>query len=172
MYIEQLSDLLVHGKEVEYPKNFILQKQGKMATKFWLLKKGIARYIYQQNEKELSGWFDFENEVVGSIYSLTNLGVANETIQLIEDSVLIEFSINDFDVNDEKFKNLKLQILQHYFIELERRVKFFQSLDGKERYQYLLEHKAHFIQRIPQNLLASFLGITPESLSRIRGSVS
>ena len=172
MNIEQLSDLLVNGKEVEYPKNFILQKQGKMATKFWLLKKGIARYIYQQNDKEFSGWFDFENEIVGSIYSLTNLGLANETIQLIEDSVLVEFSISDFDVNDENFKNLKLQILQHYFIELERRVKFFQSLDGKERYQYLLEYKAHFIQRIPQNLLASFLGITPESLSRIRGSVS
>lgn len=172
MDIVQLSDFLDKGKEVEYPKNFILQKQGKMATKFWFLKKGIARYVYNQNDKEFSGWFDFENEIVGSIYSLANLGVANETIQLIEDAELIEFTISDLDTNDENFKNLKIQIIQYYFIELEKRVKFFQSLDGKQRYQYLVEHKPHFIQRIPQNLLASFLGITPESLSRIRGSVS
>jgi CRP/FNR family transcriptional regulator, anaerobic regulatory protein len=170
MNMVQLSDLIEKGIEVEYPKNFILQKQGKMATKFWLLKKGIARYVYNQNDKEFSGWFDFENEIVGSIYSLSNLGVANETIQLIEESELIEFTISDFETNDEKFTNFKNQVIQHYFIELEKRVKFFQSLDGKQRYQYLIEYKPHFIQRLPQNLLASFLGITPESLSRIRGS--
>jgi CRP-like cAMP-binding protein len=162
------SDFLNKGKDVEYPKNFILQKQGKMAAKFWFLKKGIARYVYHQNDKEFSGWFDFENEILGSIYSLLNLGGANETIQLIEDSELIEFTISDFDTNDVNFTNFKNQIIQYYFIELEKRVKFFQSLDGTQRYQYLIEHKPHFIQRIPQNLLASFLGITPESLSRIR----
>lgn len=164
-----ISEILSKGREVEYPKNFILQKQGKIATKFWLLKKGIARYIYTHNDKVFSGWFDFENEIVGSIYSLFNLGVANETIQLIEDAELIEFTISDIDINNENFTSLKKQILLHYFIELEKRVKFFQSLDGKQRYQYLVENKPHFIQRIPQNLLASFLGITPESLSRIRG---
>jgi CRP/FNR family transcriptional regulator, anaerobic regulatory protein len=172
MNIELTSDFLNKGKEVDYPKNFILQKEGKMAAKFWILKKGIARYIYYQNDKEFSGWFDFENEIVGSIYSLVNLGVANETIQLIEDSALIEFTINDFDIKDENFTHLKIQIIQHYFIELEKRVKFFQSFDAKQRYQYLIDHKPHFIQRIPQNLLASFLGITAESLSRIRSSVS
>ncbi|MDX2068630.1 MAG: Crp/Fnr family transcriptional regulator [Haliscomenobacter sp.] len=166
------SDYFNKGKEVEYPKNFILQKEGKMATKFWALKKGIARYIYTQNDKEYSGWFDFENEIVGSINSLVNLGIANETIQLIEDSELIEFTISDFDVKDEKFIHFKTQIIQYYFIELEKRVKFFQSLDAKQRYQYLLQHKPQFIKRIPQHLLASFLGITPESLSRIRTSVS
>ncbi len=172
MNIVQFSYLINKGKEVAYPKNFILQKQGKMATKFWFLKKGIARYVYNHNDKEFSGWFDFENEIVGSVYSLINLGEANETIQLIENSELIEFTINDFDTNDDNFIKLKNQIIQYYFIELEKRIKFFQSLDAKQRYQYLIEHKPHFIQRIPQNLLASFLGITPESLSRIRGSVS
>lgn len=172
MNIQLISEFFSKGKEVEYPKNFILQKEGRMATKFWLLKKGIARYIYNQNDKEYSGWFDFENEIVGSIYSLANLGVANETIQLIEDAELVEFDIRDFNLNDEKFTHLKIQIIQHYFIELEKRVKFFQSFDAKQRYQYLIDHKPHFIQRIPQNLLASFLGITPESLSRIRSSVS
>lgn len=172
MNIELTSDILKKGKEVEYPKNFILQKEGKWATNFWLLKKGIARYIYNQNDKKYSGWFDFENEIVGSIYSLANLGVANETIQLIEDAELVEFNIRDFNINDEIFTHLKIQIIQHYFIELEKRVKFFQSFDAKQRYQYLIDYKPHFIQRIPQNLLASFLGITPESLSRIRGSAS
>ncbi|WP_026999669.1 hypothetical protein [Eisenibacter elegans] len=107
MNIEFPSDFLNKGKEVDYPKNFILQKEGKMATKFWLLKKGIARYIYNQNDKEYSGWFDFENEIVGSIYSLANLGVANETIQLIEDAELIEFDIRYININDEKFIHLK-----------------------------------------------------------------
>lgn len=172
MDFTHLSDFLHIGIEVEYPKNFILQKQGKRATKFWILKKGIARYFYSQNDKEFSGWFDFENEIVGSIYGLTHADVTNETIQLIEDGELLEFTISDFDINDENFKQLKIQILQFYFVELEKRVKFFQSFDGKQRYQFLLENKPHFIQRIPQNLLASFLGITPESLSRIRSSIS
>jgi CRP-like cAMP-binding protein len=172
MNINQFSDIIDKGREVKYPKNFILQKQGKMATKFWLLKKGIARYVYNQNDKEFSGWFDFENDIVGSLRSLTNLGEAHETIVLIEDAELVEFTLSDFDTNNEQFTSFKVQIIQHYFIELEKRVKFFQSLDGKQRYQYLIKHKPHFIQRIPQNLLSSFLGITPESLSRIRGSAS
>jgi hypothetical protein len=165
-------DLDDFGTRVEYPRNFLLQKEGSVASKFWFLERGIARYIFHTDEKEFSGWFDLEGDFVGSIYSLLGFGPARETIQLIEDSVLIEIPIDSVKANQKVFEDFKLQVLEHYFLELELRVKFFQSMDGRQRYDYLMSTKPELIRRVPLKLLASFLGLTPESLSRIRASFS
>jgi hypothetical protein len=69
-----------------------------------------------------------EGDFVGSIYSLLGFGTARETIQLIEDSVLIEIPIDSVKANQKVFEDFKLQVLEHYFLELELRVKFFQSM--------------------------------------------
>ncbi len=160
------------GKGVFYPKNFQLVRIEEQCEKFWIIEKGIARYIYELEEKELTGWFDMEGDIVGSMYSLLGLGGAREKIQLIEDSNLIEIQLSDIQRDDAFFQDFKMKVLTHYFIEMENRLKFFQALDGKRRYQYILKNKPQFLQRIPLQLIASFLGLTPESLSRIRNSIS
>ncbi|MFN4000407.1 Crp/Fnr family transcriptional regulator [Algoriphagus sp.] len=160
------------GKRVSYPKNFQLVRMEEQCEVFWILEKGIARYIYQEGERELTGWFDMEGDIVGSVYSLLGFGGAREKIQLVEDSDLIEIQLSDLLQDDVFYQSFKMNVLSHYFIEMESRLKFFQALDGKGRYLHILENKPQLLQRVPLNLIASFLGLTPESLSRIRNSIS
>ncbi|WP_194778356.1 Crp/Fnr family transcriptional regulator [Pararhodonellum marinum] len=160
------------GKRVSYPKNFQLVQKGERCQKCWIIEKGIARYMYLQEEQELTGWFDLEGDIVGSVYSLLGLGGAREKIQLVEDAELIEIQLVDIQKDDAYFQNFKMNVMSHYFIEMENRLKLFQSLDGKGRYLYLLENKPQLLQRVPLHMIASFLGLTPESLSRIRSAIS
>lgn len=172
MMILDLNPLKNLGKRVSYPKHFQLLNLGDQGAKFWILEKGIARYTYLQQEQEIIGWFDMEGDIVGSVYSLLGLGGAREKIQLVEDADLIEIQLEDLQKDDAYFQHFKLNVMSHYFIEMENRLKFFQALDGKGRYLYLLENKPQLLQRVPLNMIASFIGLTPESLSRIRGSIS
>ncbi len=160
------------GKKVFYPKNFQLVRMEEQCHVFWIIEKGIARYIYQEGERELTGWFDMEGDIVGSVYCLLGIGGARENIQLLEDSELIEIQLTDLRQDEAFFQNFKMKVLAHYFIEMENRLKFFQALDGKGRYLYILENKPQLLQRVPLHLIATFLGLTPESLSRIRSSIS
>lgn len=167
-----LTKLKSTGKRVFYPKNFQLVRMKDHCEVFWIIEKGIARYIYQEGERELTGWFDMEGDIVGSVYSLLGLGGAREQIQLIEDSELIEIQLSDLQRNVGFYQSFKMNVLSHYFIEMENRLKFFQALDGKNRYLYILENKPQLLQRVPLHMIASFLGLTPESLSRIRNNIS
>ncbi len=171
-FLEAIDVISKQGITVEYPKHFVLQKRGKQADKFWILRKGLVRYFYQWQEKEFSGWFDMENDIVGSVYSIVGMGPAKETIQLLENSELIEINLEKCHHKIPEFESFKIELLQYYFLELENRIKFFQCLDGKERYHYLLENKPQLVQRVPLRLLASFLGLTPESFSRIRKKIT
>ena len=137
-----------------------------------MIDKGMARYFYYQDDKELTGWIDLEGDIVGSVFCALELGPAQESIQLLEDSDLYEIALDEIRQDRLFYEGFKAQILQYYFIELEKRVKFFQSLGGKERYEYLLRHKPELIRRVPLHIIASYIGMTPESLSRIRGSIS
>ena len=167
-----LSVLSELGREVSYPKDYILQREGKSATTLWLIKKGLARYFYFHQDKEYSGWFDTEGDVIGSVYSVAGIGPAQETIQLLEDSELKKITLDTIKTSTIDLDAFKAELLQYYFLALESRVKFFQCLEGKERYRYLLEHRPQLVQRVPLKLLSSFIGLTPESLSRIRRTIT
>jgi CRP/FNR family transcriptional regulator, anaerobic regulatory protein len=169
MIIEKLKD---GAAEVSYPKNYLLVKEGMNSKKIWILKKGLARYIYYRNGKEFTGWIDSEGDIVGSVYSTLGYGQARENIQLLEDALLHEINIDSISNDEAEFLVLKSAILEYYFLEMENRVKFFQSLDGRERYSFILKNNPDLIHRVPLKILSTFLGLTPESLSRIRGSIS
>ncbi|MDX2279256.1 MAG: hypothetical protein NW218_06690 [Saprospiraceae bacterium] len=163
--IEKLKGI---GKLVSYPKNFLLVKEGRFSNKLWILQTGLARYFYYKEEKEFTGWIDLEGDIVGSMFCTLGLGLPRETIQLIEDSDLYEVVIDDIQKDSAFYMEFKTQILEYYFIELENRIKFFQTLSGKERYEYILDHKPELLQRVPLHIISTYLGMTPESLSRIR----
>jgi CRP/FNR family transcriptional regulator, anaerobic regulatory protein len=163
--IEKLKGI---GKLVSYPKNFLLVKEGRFCNKLWILQTGLARYFYYKEEKEFTGWIDLEGDIVGSMFCALGLGNPKETIQLLEDSDLFEIDIDDIQKDIECYKEFKTQILEYYFLELENRIKFFQTLNGKERYEYILDQKPELVQRVPLHIISSYLGMTPESLSRIR----
>jgi len=133
--------------------------------------KGAVRSYYKKDGIEVNTWFAFENDMVGSLHNFRNLP-SRETVELIENSTLI--SINFSTLKPLIYSNIEISnfinaIIEEYAVFLEDRIFYYQLMNSLERYEALLEHEPHVLQRVPLTYIASYLGISRETLSRLRG---
>lgn len=124
--------------------------------------------------KEVTHWFGFENDFVTSFHSFITGEPAVENIQLMEGSILWSISKDTLTHLLNQFHELEriMRIAyEKYYIRLEERFVNAQFKTAKERYQDLLQQSPHIIERVPLGYIASYLGISAETLSRIRSSI-
>jgi CRP-like cAMP-binding protein len=115
----------------------------------------------------------YENDAVSDYLSLLTQRPTPLEIRLLEDSVLFRVSADTFhDLRSEDIgRTICLRAAEELFMYKQRQQIELLTMTAKERYHALLERHPHIIQRTPQQFIASFLGITPQSLSRIRAEV-
>ena len=152
------------------PKKHILIREGFTSGLIYVLVKGAARSYYLHNGVEVHTWFAFEDEVIGSLRNYHSMP-SRETIALLENSILISFDI-------EKMKhlmseNLEItqfvgQAVEEYALYLEDKLYVTHLKSAKERYSALMENEPEIFKRVPLTYIASFLGISRETLSRLR----
>lgn len=158
----------------EVPAKTILLNEGEVSKKAYFIEKGCLRMWFNNEGKDVTFQFFFENEGVSSIESFSKKQVSFFNIETIEKSILHVVKKNDFDTILNENQVFKEHLLE---ITLERQfnyMKHFLSLikdKPKDRYLNLLKEKPQIIQRIPQHYIASYLGITSVSLSRIRNKM-
>ncbi|MCH1611972.1 MAG: Crp/Fnr family transcriptional regulator [Flavobacteriales bacterium] len=164
-------DIIVnHSSFVELNKGSELFSEGKRHHYFYLIVKGGVKSYYAKESKEVCTWFAFENEIIGTTSTLQGLP-SNESIQLLEDSSLIRF--NTQKMNELTQTNLKMcQLLNSLWAEhslfLETRLRLLQFTNSQERLEALIKFNSEIFQRVSLTDIASFLGISRETLSRIR----
>jgi CRP-like cAMP-binding protein len=154
-----------------HPKNHVLIRENQLHDFAYFLMKGAVRSYYLKDGTEVNTWFAFENDMVGSFHNFRNLP-SRETVELLEDSTLI--SINLRTVKPQMYSNLQISnfigsIIEEYAVFLEDRIFYSQFMSSMERYELLLKHEPMALQRIPLTYIASYLGISRETLSRLRG---
>lgn len=158
-------------KEQVYSKNDHLIKKGRVCRHFYFLQHGALRGYYQVKEKEVTHWFGFENTFVTSFHSYITQRPSLENIQLLEGSVLWAISKEEltglFNAFHEIERLVRI-IYENYYIRLEERYVNSQFKTATERYEDLLYNRPHILKRVPLGYISSYLGITPETLSRIR----
>lgn len=158
-------------KELEIPTKTIILHEGEISKKIFYIEEGCLRIWYNNNGKDITFQFFFENEIVSSIESFTKQKPSLFYLESIEPSKLRYILKDDFDkiVSESPFvKDLLLEIiLERQFYYIKYLLSFIKDKPQK-RYLKLLEEKPYIIQRIPQHYIASYLGITSVSLSRIR----
>ncbi|TPN86934.1 Crp/Fnr family transcriptional regulator [Aquimarina algicola] len=144
----------------------------KICTKLYILKSGVAKqFRYKEDGSEYISWFNFEGDMMTSHISFVSQKPSIEGIKIIEDS---EYTFVPRDVCyelSEKYHAVETffrEILEMYSQAAEERLYFLQALSAKQKYDYILKNMPHLLQRVPQKELSSFLGITRETLSRIR----
>jgi CRP-like cAMP-binding protein len=156
------------------PKNELLITQGKVCRHLYFLEQGCLRGYYDLEEKEITHWFGFENDFVTSFHSFITQQPAVENIQLVEGCVLWAISkdslFNLFNQHHEIERLVRIAY-EKYYIRLEERFVNARFKTATERYQDLLEQTPHIIDRIPLGYIAAYLGISQETLSRIRGKL-
>ncbi len=137
----------------------------------FFIESGILREYTLANDKEYNIWFSFEGSIVCDLQSFTHGHRSKKNIQClsavryryIKRQDLVKLA-SQYHVIETFYRKM----VEVYFIEVEDRLLRMQTLNAKSHYDYLLKHYPHFIKAISLTHLASFLGITKESLSRIR----
>jgi CRP-like cAMP-binding protein len=163
-----------HFKKISCAKNEYLLKEGQVCRHLYFLEKGALRGFYNLDGKEITHWFGFEKDFVTSFHSFITQQPSIENIQLLEGSVLWSISkealtalFNDF----HEIERLMRIAYEKYYIRLEERFVNGQFKTAAERYENLLEQSPHILERVSLGYIASYLGISQETLSRVRGKL-
>lgn len=154
-----------------FSKNDYLVTEGKTCRHLYFLDQGALRGLYNLEGKEITHWFAFAPEFVTSFHSFITQQPAVESIQLLEGSVLwavTKDSVTRLMNQHHEIERLVRIAYEGYYIRLEERFVNAQFKTATERYLHLLQQTPHILERVPLGYIASYLGISQETLSRIR----
>ncbi|EOR96746.1 cAMP-binding protein [Arcticibacter svalbardensis MN12-7] len=158
-------------QEISFAAKTIILQEGNKAKYIYFVKKGCLRMWLNNRDTDITTQFFFEGSAIASLESLLKDEASDYTIETIEACSLFVMSRQDFlffKETDESFKIwLDGIILERFFYYSKHLVSYLRT-KPYERYIELLHKHPEILQRIPQHYIASYLGITPVSLSRIR----
>ena len=149
----------------------VLLNAGEIANYVHFVKKGCLREWFNKDGKDITFQFFMEGQPVASIDSFMNGEPSLFSIESIEPSIIISVRKDDFEKLFTIYPEFKDRFQSFIFQRFRNYAQLFLSRitdTPKERYDDLVKNKPEIIKRIPQHYIASFLGITPVSLSRIR----
>jgi CRP-like cAMP-binding protein len=158
-------------KREEIPAKRILLKEGDVSERMFYIEKGCIRLSFNNDGKDVTFQFFFEGEGVSSAESFRSNEPSLFSIETIEPCVAHILNKKDFAIMIERSPLIKQELEEQIFQRLMYYQKMFLSRiknSPEERYKELMEQSPHILQRVPQHYIASFLGITSVSLSRIR----
>ena len=161
-------------EEITVPAKTTLLHEGDVAKSAYFIKKGCLRIWFNDNGKDVTFQFFFENQGVSSIESFKSGQPSLFSLETIEPSTLLVISKTNLDIMVKEIPGYQEFMNEHIFQRLTHYSKLFLSRiknNPQERYLELLTENPQIIQRVPQHYIASYLGITPVSLSRIRNKV-
>ena len=167
---ETLDTIFKNSSFVKIDKGTELITEGKRHHYFYLMLKGGVKSCYLKDSKQVCTWFAFENEIIGTTSSIKGLA-SKETIELLEDSELVRFQsekINELTQTNLSISNLMSDIWSDHAVFLEERLYQLQFMDSDEKYKALILHNPEILQRVSLTEIASFLGVSRETLSRTR----
>lgn len=160
--------------EITCPKGYVLFKVNRIDPKVYFIKKGMVRAYANPGGEELTFWFGKEGDAVISMRNYVENRKGYETIELLEPCELYEIHTEDLRRlynNDINIANWGRKFAEQELIKIEERLISRQCKTALERYKELLNNDADLLQRVQLGYIASYLGITPVSLSRIRSEL-
>jgi CRP-like cAMP-binding protein len=155
----------------QVPKKFKLAEEGKIAREMYFINKGLVRLYYNKEGEEITGFLFREGLFASSYESLLTEAPGIQTLETVEDCDLLVISKTALDkLYDDlpKMHILVRKVVEQRFINAQSILSSFILDSPEERYRKFEEQHGELLLRVPQHMIASFLGITPVSLSRIR----
>lgn len=172
---EEADYLLKIAKPVSFKKGELLLKSGEICNHLYFIKKGIVRGYVKEGKKDITTWITAENEMVTSISGLGNSNVSEENMQAVENCSAWAITNRDLEDLYSKFPVFNIvarKLLQKYYKDAEGRAFIARLSKAETKYLYFLKNHGHLANRVPLKYIASFLGITLETLSRVRKKIS
>lgn len=156
---------------IALPKKSYLLRKGQVCKYISFVSKGLVRCFYLREEREISSWFMKEGDVIISVESFFKQQPSYESIQVLEDSELLSLRYEDLQQIYRDFPEFNFVgrvLTEKYYTLSEQRLYSLRMQRASERYAHLMEHYPDIIRRVPSTYISTYLGITLETLSRIK----
>lgn len=160
---------------VQFKKGTVLLREGQIAMDSYFTLEGCVRQYYLIDGEEKTVSFFTEGESISSLNSYLHGTPANHFLECVEDCTLAILNVDKERELYKKvrgFESLCRASVEEDYAKQQQLMAAFIIKTPEERYLDLLEHRADLLQRVPQYHLASYLGVKPESLSRIRRRIA
>ena len=157
--------------EQNYKKGEILVKPDEVCGYLWFMEKGVARVFFKKDGKEVTEMLTTEGYFFGAFESFLSRQPSKRGVQVLEDSTVLAIEYNDLEGLYTKYhemERLGRLISNRGLLTMIRRADELLFSSALQRYQLLMESNPGLLQRVPLGIIASYLGITQETLSRMR----
>lgn len=169
--LENILNYDSNAKSIKLKKGQILQHAGDSGAATFYVKKGLLRsYIIDSKGKEHIFMFAPENWIIADIEALEFNEPSQLFIDCLEDSEIILFDKNSLLKAD--LMSDHIQLLYRRIGKLQRRVLMLMGSPAVDRYHYFMNTYPNLYHRVSQRMIATYLGITPQALSTIRGKIA
>ncbi|EPR68629.1 Crp/Fnr family transcriptional regulator [Cyclobacterium qasimii] len=168
---ETIDDWKENSKILELKKGTQLVKEEKFTNKLYFIYKGSAKAYHLKDGKLVTDWFAFDNQFICAITGYFLKAPSEHCIELTEDSIILEFErekLTELSNQYHDFERLSRKVITRIMLQLQQRVVYLQFATAIERYEFLLKQFPEIESHISLGDIASYIGITQETLSRVR----
>lgn len=168
------SALLSHMEEVRFKKREVIVQEGTKNTNLYLMKEGIWRGHYLKDGVDTSIWFASKGEAAFSVWGYVDNSYSQISIEAMSDSIaycISKAALNELYSTSIGLANLGRRLMEHQLLTTENWLISVGSPRAKERYLTLIKETPELLLHVPLKYIASYLWITPQSLSRIRAGI-
>ncbi|MCK8523486.1 Crp/Fnr family transcriptional regulator [Aquimarina sp. D1M17] len=162
-------------KPIKLKKKEFLLKAGQFCKSRFFITKGCVRLFYIDNKgNEQIIHFGIDNWWITDYESLITNKPTTLNIQAIEPTELLELPQEKFDELCDKVpqtERLFRKVMERTYIPILKRIEYIYSLKGEEQFRLFISENPEFTQRVPQYMIASYLGMSPEFVSKIRAKI-
>ncbi|GAA3604458.1 Crp/Fnr family transcriptional regulator [Flavivirga amylovorans] len=170
--INAYNEFMVSFKEGNCKRGQFLNRIHEISNNIYILKSGIVKqFRYKEDGNEYTTWFNFKGDVVIAYTSFIKQTPSKEGIKALEDC-------DFYSISRDMYYKLKMkyhavdsffrEISEAYCIDSQERLFFLLALTAKQKYDYIIKNYPDFIQNLSCKEISSFIGVSPETLSRIR----
>lgn len=162
-------------KPVLYPKNRVIEEEGNIPKYLYFVVSGFVR-LFHYNDKgdEVTTHINCPPGFITSFFNFTSETKSDENLECITECELLRITKTDLDLltnQSTAFKDFSILIFQQSLAYNETRSKELATLTAEQRYQNLIKNHPEILHNVPLQYIASFLGMNPKSLSRIRKEI-
>lgn len=173
---DDLQEAIVSLTEVKIVKRKTrLLNAGEISNAIYFVVKGAARVYYLEKDgTETTSWFLLENDFLISVYSFFTGQPSFEYVDTLEDCSFIVLKRDALNKLYEQFLEFNIigrKLTEHYYIRNEIQANQLRTLSAKQRYLELMKNNPKLINRVSLGYIASYLGISQETLSRLRKQI-
>ncbi|MFN4316159.1 MAG: Crp/Fnr family transcriptional regulator [Chitinophagaceae bacterium] len=160
---------------VLFPKNRIIEEEGKIPKYLYFINNGFLRlFYYDDNGEEVTTHLNCPPGFITSYNSFIKQEKSTDNLECITDCELLRISKNNLDLllqQSVAFKDFSIWVFQQSLAYNENRSKELATLTAEQRYLKLMKNYPDVLHNVPLQYIASFLGMNPKSLSRIRNQI-